>query len=64
MSNSLDTRVEALEKAVQSLLGAVSLLEQLFERNSGMRGSRKKASGAGGEKKKKRAPDKKRVSKK
>ena len=65
MSKSLVERVEALEKAVQSLLGAVNLLEKLFEKNSGLRGSgsrRKKTAENDLAKKKKRAPVTKRVS--
>lgn len=66
---NLVARVEALEKAVQSLLGAVNLLEKLFEKSgvvagdgNGRGGSTgaKKASGAA---KKKRAPVKKRARK-
>jgi hypothetical protein len=60
---NLVARVEALEKAVQSLLGAVNLLEELFEK-SGVVGSSSASTGAkaaSGAAKKKRAPVKKRV---
>ncbi|MGC4071397.1 MAG: hypothetical protein QM760_02540 [Nibricoccus sp.] len=60
-TSQLVARVEALEKAVQSLLRAVNLLEKLFEQSGVADGAKKTASKAT---KKKRAPVKKRVSRK
>ncbi len=64
-TSGLVARVEALEKAVQSLLGAVNLLEALFEKSGIVdNGAGSGAKQAGVTPKKKRAPVKKRVSKK
>ena len=66
---NLVARVEALEKAVQSLLGAVSLLEELFEKSGVVGGGGSGGSAGTGAKttpgaaKKKRAPVKKRAKK-
>lgn len=62
-TSGLVSRVEALERAVQSVIGAVNLLEELFEKNGflGKQAASKKPQGAV---RKKRAPVKKRVSKK
>jgi hypothetical protein len=65
----LVARVEALEKAVHSLLGAVNLLEELFEKSGKSGGGGKTKAGAGAKKAaggaatKKHAPAKKRVGK-
>jgi hypothetical protein len=56
----LAARVEALEKAVQSLLGAVKILETIHER--GLAGASQKKAGKPATKK--RAPVKKRAGKK